>query len=100
MSAAVRPMSRAVELQTGVGVHELLQSSAAGNCRPTRAARTGFSTPWRRRSGPQALSLLGPTGARSGTWLEVRMAPAGAAMMTFDEPIDVGAGRVVTGPAR
>jgi len=92
MSAAMRPMSRAVELQTGVGVHELLQSQRGWELQTDSGRQNRiFDAVAVAVPAPQALSLLGAHGRAFRHLADVRMAPCWAAMLTFDEPIDVGA---------
>jgi hypothetical protein len=92
MSAALRPMSRAVELQTGVGVHELLQSQRGWELQTDSGRQNRiFDALAVAIPAPQALSLLAPHGRAFRHMAEVRMAPCWTAMMTFDEPVDVGA---------
>ena len=60
MSAALRPMSRAVELQTGVGVHELLQSQRGWELQTDSGRQNRiFDALAVAIPAPQALSLLG-----------------------------------------
>jgi renalase len=92
MSAGVRPMSRSIDLQTGVGVHELLQGQRGWELK-TDSGRSNriFDAVAVAVPAPQSLSLLGPHGRAFRHLTGVRMAPCWAAMMTFDQPIDAGA---------
>lgn len=92
MSALVRPMSRNIELQSGVGVHEIVRSQS-GWVLKTDAGRPNHifdaiavAVPAR-----DALTLLGPHGRTFQHLHEVRMAPCWAGMFAFDQPIDAGA---------
>jgi predicted NAD/FAD-dependent oxidoreductase len=92
MSAALRPMSRHVQLQTGVGVHELrvglrgweLVTDAGTAPRVFDAVAVAVPA-------PQALTLLIPLGRSFQRIAGVRMAPCWTAMMSFDAPLDAGA---------
>jgi predicted NAD/FAD-dependent oxidoreductase len=92
MSALVRPMSRNVVLQSGVGVHEIIQSQRGWELQ-TDAGRQNhiFDAIAVAVPAPQALSLLGSQGRTFQHLHEVRMAPCWAGMFAFDQPLDVGA---------
>jgi predicted NAD/FAD-dependent oxidoreductase len=92
MSAIVRPLSRGIELQTGVGVHELLQSERGWELRTDsgRPNRT-FDAVAVAVPAPQALTLLGPHGRAFRHLAEVRIAPTWTVMMAFEQPIEAGA---------
>jgi hypothetical protein len=92
MSAFVRPLTRTVNLQTGVSVHELLQGQRGWELQ-TDSGRQSFifdavavAVP-----APQALSLLGPHGRAFRHLADVRMAPCWTGMIAFERPIDAGA---------
>jgi predicted NAD/FAD-dependent oxidoreductase len=92
MSAALRPMARHVELQTGVGVRELrvgqrgLELVTDGGTAPRVFDAVAVAVP-----APQALTLLMPLGRSFQRIAGVRMAPCWTAMMSFDAPLDAGA---------
>ena len=92
MSALVRPMSRNVELQCGVGVHELIQSQRGWELQ-TDSGRPNhiFDAVAVAVPAPRALELLGAHGRTFRSLTEVTMAPCWAAMIAFDQPVDVGA---------
>jgi len=92
MSALVRPMSRNVELQAGVSVHEIIQSQRGWELK-TDSGRPNhiFDAIAVAVPAPQALTLLGPHGRTFRHLHEVRMAPCWAGMFAFDRPVDVGA---------
>jgi renalase len=92
MSALVRPLSRSVELQTGVAVHELLQGQRGWELQTDsgRGSRI-FDAVAVAVPAPQALTLLGPHGRAFRHLADVRMAPCWTAMLAFDLPIDAGA---------
>jgi len=92
MSAAVRPLSRSVDVQTGVGVHELLQGQRGWEIQTDSGRGNSiFDAIAVAVPAPQALSLLGPHGRAFRHLTDVSMAPCWAAMMSFDRPVDVGA---------
>jgi predicted NAD/FAD-dependent oxidoreductase len=92
MSAIVRPLSRGIELQTGVGVHELLQGVRGWELQTDSGRQDRiFDAVAVAVPAPQALTLLGPHGRAFRHLADVRMAPCWAAMAAFDEPIDAGA---------
>jgi renalase len=91
MSAFIRPLARGVDLQSGVAVHELLQSQRGWELQ-TDAGRIdriydaiGVAVP-----APQALKLLGAHGRAFRHLAEVQMAPCWCVMMAFDRPLDTG----------
>jgi hypothetical protein len=92
MSALVRPMSRNVELQSGVGIHEIIQSQRGWELQADSGRQNhiydaiAVAVP-----APQALTLLGPHGRTFRHLHEVRMAPCWAGMFAFEQPVDVGA---------
>jgi len=92
MSAFVRPLSRSVELQTGVAVHELLQGQRGWELQ-TDSGRGNriFDAVAVAVPAPQALTLLGSHGRAFRHLADVRMAPCWTAMLAFDLPIDAGA---------
>jgi len=92
MSAIVRPLSRGIELKTGVGVHELLQGVRGWELQTDSGRQDRiFDAVAVAVPAPQALTLLGPHGRAFRHLVDVRMAPCWAAMLAFDEPIDAGA---------
>ena len=76
MSAFVRPLSRSVELQTGVAVHELLQGQRGWELQ-TDSGRGNriFDAVAVAVPAPQALTLLGAHGRAFRHLADVRMAP-------------------------
>jgi len=92
MSTIVRPLSRGIELQTGVGVRELLQGQHGWELQ-TDAGRQNriFDAVAVAIPAPQALTLLGPHGRAFRHLAEVRMAPCWSAMIAFELPIEAGA---------
>lgn len=92
MSALMRPMSRNVEVASGVGVHELIQSQRGWELQTDSGRQNEiFQAVAVAVPAPQALSLLGPHGRAFHRLTEVRMAPCWSAMFAFDRPVDVGA---------
>jgi len=92
MSAVMRPLSRNVELASGVGVHELIQSQRGWELQTDSGRQNEiFTAVAVAVPAPQALSLLGPHGRAFHRLTEVRMAPCWAAMFAFDQPVDAGA---------
>jgi len=92
MSALARPMSRNVELQAGVGVHEIIQSQRGWELKTDSGRQNHiFDAVAVAVPAPQALTLLGPHGRTFRHLHEVRMAPCWAGMFAFDQPVDVGA---------
>jgi hypothetical protein len=92
MSAFTRPLSRGVDLRSGVTVHELLQSQRGWELQTDagRGDRT-FDAVAVAVPAPQALKLLGAHGRAFRHLAEVRMAPCWTGMMAFDRPVDAGA---------
>lgn len=92
MSALVRPLSRNLEIQTGVAVHELLPSQRGWELqtdsgRPDQVFRAiAVAIP-----APQAATLLGPHGRTFRHIADVRMAPCWTGMFAFDQRLDLGA---------
>jgi len=92
MSAAVRPMTRNIELQSGVGVHELIQSQIGWELQTDSGRQNAiFDAVAVAVPAAQALTLLGPHGRVFHRLAEVQMAPCWAGMLAFDEPVDAGA---------
>lgn len=92
MSAAVRPMSRNIDLQSGVGIHEIIQSQRGWELQTDSGRQNDtFDAIAVAVPAPQALTLLGPHGRTFRHLHEVRMAPCWAGMFAFDQPVDVGA---------
>jgi len=89
MSAVVRPLSRNVDLQSGVGVHELIQSQRGWELQ-TDSGRPNqiFNAIAVAVPAPQALTLLGPHGRAFHRLTEVHMAPCWTTMMAFETPLD------------
>ena len=92
MSALVRPMSRNIELRSGVGIHEIIQSQRGWELQ-TDSGRPDhiFSAIAVAVPAPQALTLLGPHGRTFRHLHDVRMAPCWAGMYAFEAPVDMGA---------
>jgi predicted NAD/FAD-dependent oxidoreductase len=92
MGAFVRPLSRGVDLRSGVAVHELIQSQRGWELQ-TDAGRQDciFNAIAVAVPAPQALSLLGAHGRAFRSLAEVRMAPCWTAMIAFASPVDAGA---------
>jgi predicted NAD/FAD-dependent oxidoreductase len=92
MSALVRPMSRNVELQSGVGIHEIIQSQRGWELQTDSGRKSHiFNAIAVAVPAPQALTLLGPHGRTFRHLHEISMAPCWAGMFAFDRPVDVGA---------
>jgi predicted NAD/FAD-dependent oxidoreductase len=92
MSAAVRPMSRNIDLQSGVGIHEIIQSQRGWELQTDSGRQNHtFDAIAVAVPAPQALTLLGPHGRTFRHLHEVRMAPCWSGMFAFDQPIDAGA---------
>lgn len=92
MSTTVRPMSRNVDLQCGIGVHELIQSQRGWELQ-TDAGRQNeiFSAVAVAVPAPQALTLLGQHGRAFRNISAVSMAPCWTGLFAFDQPVDAGA---------
>jgi hypothetical protein len=92
MSAAVRPMARNIDVHSGVGVHELIQSQRGWELQTDSGRQNEiFSAVAVAIPAPQAFTLLGGHGRTFRQLTNVRMAPCWAAMFAFDQPVDVGA---------
>ena len=92
MSGAVRPMTRGIELQAGVGVHEVIQSQRGWELQTDSGRQNAiFDAVAVAVPAPQALTLLGSHGRAFHHLAEVRMAPCWAAMFAFETPVDAGA---------
>jgi predicted NAD/FAD-dependent oxidoreductase len=92
MSALVRPLSRNIDVQGGISVHELIPGQRgwelltdSGRQNVTFRA-VAVAVP-----APQAYSLLGAHGRAFQHIGNVRMAPCWTGMFAFDPPIDLGA---------
>ena len=92
MSALVRPLSRNVDLQGGVGVHEIIQSQRGWELQTDSGRQNHiFDAIAVAVPAPQALTLLGSHGRTFRHLHEVRMAPCWAGMFAFEQPVDAGA---------
>jgi hypothetical protein len=92
MSTVVRPMTRNIELQTGVGVHELILSQRGWELQTDSGRQNAvFDAVAVAVPAPQALTLLGPHGRAFRHLTDVRMSPCWAGMFAFDQPLDAGA---------
>lgn len=92
MSAVVRPMTRNIELQTGVGVHELILSQRGWELQTDSGRQNAtFDAVAVALPAPQALTLLGPHGRAFRHLARVSMSPCWAGMFAFDQPLDAGA---------
>jgi len=92
MSTLVRPMSRNIDLQSGVGVHEIIQSQRGWELQTDSGRQNHiFNAVAVAVPAPQALALLGPHGGTFRHLQEVRMAPCWAGMFAFEQRVDVGA---------
>jgi renalase len=92
MSTFIRPLSRNVDLRSGVSVHELFQSQRGWELQ-TDAGRQDmiFDAVAVAVPAAQALKLLGAHGRAFRHLVDVHMAPCWTAMMAFDRPVDAGA---------
>jgi hypothetical protein len=91
MSSMVRPLTRNVDLQTGVAVHELLQGQRGWELQTDSGHQSQvFDAVVVAVPAPQAISLLAHHGRAFSHLSGVKMAPCWSAMMTFDTPIDAG----------
>ena len=90
MSTLVRPLTRNVDLQSGVAVHELLQGQRGWELQ-TDSGRPNkvFNAIVVAVPAPQAVSLLGHHGRAFRHLTEVRMAPCWSVMMAFERPLPV-----------
>jgi hypothetical protein len=85
-------MTRNIELQTGVGVHELILSQRGWELQTDSGRQNAiFDAVAVAVPAPQALTLLGPHGRAFRHLTDVRMAPCWAGMFAFDQPVDAGA---------
>jgi predicted NAD/FAD-dependent oxidoreductase len=92
MSALMRPMSRNIAVQCGVGVHEIIQSQRGWELQTDSGRHDHiFSAIAIALPAPQALALLGPHGRAFRHLHEVRMSPCWAGMFAFDQPLNAGA---------
>lgn len=92
MSALVRPMSRNIELRSGVGIHEIIQSQRGWELQTDSGRQNHiFNAIAVAVPAPQALTLLGSHGRAFRHLHEVSMAPCWAGMFAFDQPVDTGA---------
>jgi hypothetical protein len=101
MSSLLRPLTRGIELQTGVSVHELVQGQRGWELQ-TDSGRENriFNGLAVAVPAPQALTLLGPHGRAFRRLVDVEMAPCWALMAAFDQPLPLttAAFRWTTGP--
>jgi predicted NAD/FAD-dependent oxidoreductase len=92
MSAVVRPMSRTVDVQSGVGIHEIIQSQRGWELQSDSGRQNHiFDAIAVAVPAPQALTLLGRHGRTFRHLHEVRMAPCWAGMFAFEQSVDLGA---------
>jgi predicted NAD/FAD-dependent oxidoreductase len=92
MSALVRPLSRNIDVQGGIAVHELIPSQRGWELQTDSGRRNvTFRAIAVAVPAPQAYSLLGAHGRAFHQIGGVRMAPCWTGMFAFDPPIDVGA---------
>lgn len=92
MSSLVRPLTRNIDLQTGVSVHELLQGQRGWELQTDSGRQNQvFSGVVVAVPAPQAMSLLGHHGRAFRHLTDVRMAPCWSAMMAFEQPLEAGA---------
>lgn len=101
MSAAVRPLSRNLDVRSGVGVHELILSQRGWQLLTDAGAPdVVFDALAVAVPAPQALDLLGPHGGGFHRISGVSMAPCWTAMMSFAAPLDIvpGVHRWTSGP--
>lgn len=92
MSALVRPLSRNIDVQGGIAVHELIPSQRGWELQ-TDSGRQNvtFRAVAVAVPAPQAYSLLGAHGRAFHHIAGVRMAPCWTGMYAFDPPLDLGA---------
>jgi predicted NAD/FAD-dependent oxidoreductase len=92
MSALVRPLTRSVEILSGIAVHELVRGQRGWELQ-TDSGRQGqvYRAVAVAVPAPQASTLLAPHGRTFRHLTEVRMAPCWAGMFAFDPPLDAGA---------
>jgi hypothetical protein len=92
MSGAVRPMTRNIDLQSGVGVHEVIQSQRGWELQTDSGRQNDiFDAVAVAVPAPQALTLLGAHGRAFHHLADVRMSPCWAGMFAFETPLDAGA---------
>jgi predicted NAD/FAD-dependent oxidoreductase len=92
MSAVVRPLSRTVDVQSGVGIHEIIQSQRGWELQSDSGRQNHiFDAIAVAVPAPQALTLLGRHGRTFRHLHEVRMAPCWAGMFAFEQTVDLGA---------
>ena len=92
MSTTVRPMSRTIDLQCGVGVHEIIQSQRGWELQTDSGRQNDiFDAVAVAVPAPQALTLLGHAGRAFRHIGAVKMSPCWAGMFAFDQPVDAGA---------
>jgi renalase len=92
MSGFLRPLARGLEVRSGISVHELVPSQRGWELQ-TDAGRQDaiYNAIAVAVPAPQALSLLGGHGRAFRHLTEVRMTPCWATMLTFAQPLDLGA---------
>jgi predicted NAD/FAD-dependent oxidoreductase len=101
MSAVVRPLSRSLDVRTGVGIHELVMSQRGWQLLTDAGTPAAvFDALAVAVPAPQALALLGPHGGGFQRMSDVRMTPCWTAMMSFVAPLDAlpGVQRWTSGP--
>jgi renalase len=87
MSAAVRPLSRNLEVRASVAVHELIAGQRGWQVlTDSGTSREVFDALAVAVPAPQALDLLGPHGGGFRQISEVRMTPCWTLMMSFTTP--------------
>jgi hypothetical protein len=92
MSAVVRPLSRNLEIRSGVGVRELLAGQRGWELLTDAGTPSDvFDAVAVAAPAPQALALLAPHGHGFHRISDVHMAPCWVAMMAFDAPLATGA---------
>jgi hypothetical protein len=92
MSAVVRPLSRGIDLQTGVTVHELVQGRRGWELKTDSGRQSRiFDAVAVAVPAPQALTLLAPHGRSFRFLTDVRIAPCWTAMIAFERNLDAGA---------
>ncbi|HVN41737.1 MAG TPA: FAD-dependent oxidoreductase [Steroidobacteraceae bacterium] len=92
MSSMLRPLTRNLELQTGVSVHELVQGQRGWELQ-TDSGRENriFNAVVVALPAPEAMTLLGPHGRVFRRLGEVKMAPCWTLMAAFDRPLGAAA---------
>jgi len=92
MSSMVRPLTRGVDLQTGVTVHELLQGQRGWELQTDSGRESRiFNAVVVAVPAPQAMTLLGPHGRAFRQLGDVEMAPCWTLMAAFDRPLHAAA---------